>query len=146
MKGLKERRQACGMTQADLAKAIGVSQTMVSILEREDVEAAERLSAKINKALGDEPKTMKLVKKYAVIREESAGKKRSQTQRVLDYMRQHGSISQQEAIEAFSCYRLAAKIFELRRDKYVIKTEKVPFTNNYTSGYYAVYTLVGEGQ
>lgn len=145
MKGLKERRQNSGMTQAELAKKVGVSQSVISMLEREDIEAGEKMMAAINKAFG-EPKTLKLVKNYAVIRKEAAGTKRSQTHRVLDYMRKNGSISQQEAISAFACYRLAAKIFELRHDGYIIKTEKVPFTNDYTSGYYAVYTLIGEGQ
>ena len=142
MKGLKERRQACGMTQEELAKKIGVSQAVVSILEREDIEAGEKLSAAIDKAFGGGEK-IKLIPTYTFTRKEEVGKKRSQTQRVLDYLTKHGSITQQEAISAFSCYRLAAKIFELRKAGLVIKTEKVPFANEFTNGYYAVYTLVG---
>lgn len=140
MNGLKEKRIAKGMTQTELANAVGVSQTVISMLEREDVEAGEELGAAIEHALDT-----KMVWRWSTPKE-NVGTKVSQTQRVLDYMRQHGSISQQEAIKAFSCYRLAAKIFELRRDKHIIKTERVPFRNEYTSGFYAVYRLVGEDQ
>ena len=120
------------MSQKELADKCGVTQTVVSLLETCEIEPSGGLLSAINKALGTE------------FEDERKGEKMSQTQRVLDYMRKHGSISQQEAISAFSCYRLAAKIFELRRDKYIIKTERVPFRNEYTSGFYAVYRLVGE--
>lgn len=38
----------------------------------------------------------------------------SQTDKVLDYMEQHGSITQKEAYEAFGCFRLGARIADLR--------------------------------
>lgn len=133
MNGLKETRQAKGMSQKELADKCGVSQTVISLLETCEIEPQGRLLSAIAKALGAE------------FDDEQKGKKMSQTQRVLDYMRKHGSISQQEAINAFSCYRLAAKIFDLRQDGYIIKTEKKPFKNDYTTGYYAVYKLV-EGE
>ena len=145
MKGLKERRVACGMTQDELAKAVGVSQVVISILEREDIEAGAGLGAAIDNTL-DKPSWKEQSGAFLARKIEPSGKKTTQTQRVLDYLRKHGSITQQDAINAFSCYRLAAKIFDLRQDGYVIKTEKVPFANDYTNGYYAVYTLVGEGQ
>lgn len=132
MNGLKRARQAKGMSQKELADKCGVSQTVVSLLETCEIEANGNLLSAINKALGTE------------FEDERKGERMSQTQRVLDYMRKHGSISQQEAINAFSCYRLAAKIFDLRQDGYIIKTDKVPFRNEYTSGFYAVYRLVGE--
>lgn len=121
------------MSQKELADKCGVSQTVISLLETCEIEPQGRLLSAIAKALGAE------------FDDEQKGKKMSQTQRVLDYMRKHGSISQQEAINAFSCYRLAAKIFDLRQDGYIIKTEKKPFKNDYTTGYYAVYKLV-EGE
>ena len=37
-----------------------------------------------------------------------------QAERVLEYMKRHGSISQRQAIEAFSCFRLAARVAEIR--------------------------------
>lgn len=119
------------MSQKELADKCGVSQTVISLLETCEIEPREGLLSAINKALGLE------------YHDEQKGVKMTQTQRVLDYMCKHGSISQQEAIGAFSCYRLAAKIFELRKEGYVIETERVPFRNEYTDGYYAVYKLVG---
>lgn len=141
MNGLKEKRTALGLTQAELAKAVGVSQSVISILEREDIEAGKKLSDALDKALG-KPNTLRLIPTYTFTVKNGTGKKMTQTDRVLEFMRQHGSISQQEAINAFSCYRLAAKIFDLRKDGYTIKTEKVPFSNGYTSGFYAVYKLI----
>lgn len=38
----------------------------------------------------------------------------SQVDRVQDYMKTHGSITQAEAIEAFGCYRLGARIADLK--------------------------------
>lgn len=132
MTGLKEARKGAGLSQKELADACGVTQTVISLLETCDIEPKEGLLSAINKALG---------LRYYDTRKD--GKKMTQTRRVLDYMERHGSITQQEAIEAFSCYRLAAKIFKLRKEGYVIETVRVPFRNEYTDGYYAVYKLVG---
>lgn len=132
MTGLKDARKKAGMSQKELADKCGVSQTVISLLETCEIEPREGLLSAINKALGTE---------YS---DERKGAKMTQTQRVLDYMERHGSISQQEAISAFSCYRLAAKIFELRRAGVEIITERVPFRNEYTDGYYAVYKLAGD--
>lgn len=131
MTGLKDARKHKGMSQKELADKCGVSQTVISLLETCEIEPKEGLLSAINKALGVE------------YHDEKKGVKMTQTQRVLDYMVKHGSISQQEAIGAFSCYRLAAKIFELRKEGYVIETVRVPFRNEFTDGYYAVYKLVG---
>lgn len=38
----------------------------------------------------------------------------SQVDRVQDYMKTHGSITQAEAIEALGCYRLGARIADLK--------------------------------
>ena len=131
MTGLKEARTRKGMSQKELADKCGVSQTVISLLETCEIEPKEGLLSAINKALGTE------------YNDEKKGVKMTQTQRVLDYMVQHGSISQQEAIAQFACYRLAAKIFDLRKEGYVIETVRVPFRNEFTDGYYAVYKLVG---
>lgn len=50
--------------------------------------------------------------------------KRTQAQLTLEYMARYGSITQQEAIEAFDCYRLAARIADLRRAGFAIITGK----------------------
>ena len=132
MNGLKQERQAKGMSQRELAEKCGVTQAVISILETCEIEPRDGLLSAINKALG---------KKFD---DEQKGGRMTQKQRVLDYMRKHGSISQQEAISAFSCYRLAAQIFKLRKEGIVIKTKNIPFRNEYTNGYYAVYFLVEE--
>ena len=66
-----------------------------------------------------------------------------QAERVLKYMRDFGSITQLEAIRDISCMRLGARIFDLKRDGYVIKKEMETSKNRYgedTS--YARYRLV----
>ena len=128
MNGLKERRKAKGFSQAEMAKACGVSQTVISLLETNDIEPGENLRIAINKALG-EPESEK-------------GMKTKQVIKVLEYMQKHGSISQREAV-VFGCYRLSARIHDLRKMGYTIKTENKGFSTEYGHGYYAVYSLVG---
>jgi hypothetical protein len=43
-------------------------------------------------------------------------------QRVLDYLETHGSITPLDAL-SFGCYRLGARIWDLRRDGHSIQTE-----------------------
>ena len=52
----------------------------------------------------------------------SKGKKQHKSQKsmILDYMTEHGSITQAEAVEHFKCYRLSARIKELRDDYNII--------------------------
>lgn len=47
----------------------------------------------------------------------------SQTTEVLDYIEKHGSITQVEAWERFQCWRLSARIEELREAGIPIVTE-----------------------
>ena len=66
-----------------------------------------------------------------------------QTDRILQYMRDFGSITQLEAIRDISCMRLAARIFDLKREGYASKEEMETSKNRYgedTS--YARYRLV----
>ena len=68
-----------------------------------------------------------------------------QTERILQYMRDFGSITQLEAIRDISCMRLGARIFDLKRDGYEIKKEMETSKNRYgedTS--YARYRLVDD--
>ena len=127
MNGLRERRKAKGLSQAELAKAVGVSQTVISILETCEVEPMTGLKNALDAALGEEKR--KDMKEKQVIK-------------VLDYMRKHGGISQRDAVE-FGCYRLSARIHDLREMGYDIKTENKGFRTEYGHGYYAVYSLVG---
>lgn len=70
-----------------------------------------------------------------------------QTERILQYMRDFGSITQLEAIRDISCMRLGARIFDLKREGYEIKKEMETSKNRYgedTS--YARYRLVDDGR
>ena len=44
---------------------------------------------------------------------------------ILEYMRKYGSITPMEALREFGCYRLGARIYELRVSGVRIKTELV---------------------
>lgn len=54
-------------------------------------------------------------------------KTQTQNERVLDYMREHGSITQLQAMQDLGVMRLASRIADLRRQGYTIiaATEKV---------------------
>ena len=65
----------------------------------------------------------------------------TQTVKVLKYMQTYGKISQREAVR-FGCYRLSARIHDLKRMGYHIATELRSFKNDDGSGYYAEYRLV----
>ena len=127
MTGLKEARLKRNISQSQLAKKVGVSQTVISMLETYDIYPGETLSAAIDEALGKEKK----------------GEQMTQNQRVLQYMRDNGRISQRDAVK-FGCYRLSARIHNLRSMGYHIVMEEKPFKSEYGSGWYAEYKLVGE--
>ena len=44
----------------------------------------------------------------------------SQKHRILNYINRHGSISQAEAYEHCGCFRLAARVHELRRTHNIV--------------------------
>ena len=66
--------------------------------------------------------------------------KKTQKDAILEYLKEHGSITPLEALDKFGCFRLSAVIFELREDGYVITT-----TLNEGEKKYAIYTLLEEG-
>ena len=45
--------------------------------------------------------------------------------RVLEYLRANGSITPLEAFNGFGCYRMGARIWDLRHDGHSISTEMV---------------------
>ncbi len=61
----------------------------------------------------------------------------TQIEQVLEYLKEHGSITSMDAIVEFGCTRLAAKVFELRKQGYNIETIK----EKGKRGYYARYKL-----
>ena len=56
---------------------------------------------------------------------------KTQEERVLQYMRDYGSITPMDAIYNFSITRLGARIFELKKKGYRIKSDRVAYTNKY---------------
>ncbi len=66
----------------------------------------------------------------------------TQNEAVLEYMREHGSITPQEALNVLGCFRLSARIFELREQGYLIRAEYKPFkARSGKRGYYAEYSF-----
>jgi hypothetical protein len=49
----------------------------------------------------------------------------SHKRRILAYLQEHGSITPMEALQEFGCYRLGARIWDLRQTGVQISTEIV---------------------
>ena len=71
----------------------------------------------------------------------SRDEKKTQKELCLEYLNKHGSITALEALGGFGCFRLAAIIYKLREDGYVITTDI-----NDGKKKYAIYTLIREGE
>ena len=54
-----------------------------------------------------------------------------QSARVLNHLQKYGPISQMTAIEEYGCYRLSARIYDLRRLGYHIEAYTVRGVNRY---------------
>lgn len=68
--------------------------------------------------------------------------KTNDKQRVLEYLRKHGAITPMDALNSIGCYRLGARIFDLRHDGYRIDTEIIHDTDRFGEAmHYAKYTL-----
>ena len=67
-------------------------------------------------------------------------KDKSQKDMCLDYLERYDTITPLEALTAFGCLRLGARISDLRKAGYDIKTEINPNGKRY-----AIYHLVREG-
>ena len=83
-------------------------------------------------------RTKELKAKYNTILKEMSID--SQVRLVLEHLISRGSITQMEAVDEYGCYRLSARIYELRND------DKVPITtiqveNLHNSGHHAKYLL-----
>lgn len=64
----------------------------------------------------------------------------TQRERVLDYIRAMGSITQLEAIKELGVLRLSAVIFDLKKEGYAIKSELVPVKTRYGIAHIARYS------
>lgn len=49
---------------------------------------------------------------------------KSQCDKILEYMETYGSITQREAVRKLNCYRLSARIYDLRARGYEIVEER----------------------
>jgi len=66
----------------------------------------------------------------------------SQNKQILAYLQKGNWVTGWDAVEYFDCYRLGARIFDLRKQGHKIKTTMTQSTiNNQVS--FAVYTLEG---
>lgn len=55
----------------------------------------------------------------------------TQSKRILDYMYEHGGITQFEALQELGVMRLASRIADLKRDGHVIASKMVKVKNRY---------------
>ena len=62
--------------------------------------------------------------------------KTTQTQRVLDYIRENGSITQMEALNELGCMRLASRISDLKKQGYLITSKNEAVKNRYNETCY----------
>ena len=67
----------------------------------------------------------------------------SQCTQIKEYMEEHGSITQIEAVNEFNCYRLSARINDLRKIGVNIETKNERNKNN--TGTHARYFLIKDG-
>ena len=71
--------------------------------------------------------------------------KKTQKERVLQYIQDMGSITSWEAIKVFGITRLADVVFRLKKVGYSFSTETVTKTNRYGDKVsFAKYSLVGQ--
>lgn len=69
----------------------------------------------------------------------------TQETRVLEYMREHGSITQLEALNELAVFRLASRISSLKKKGYNIVGERVEVKNRYGESCYIKRYREGDG-
>ena len=52
-------------------------------------------------------------------------RKQTQKAKILEYMKQGNSLTPLDALQKFSCFRLGARIYELKRMGYQIQSEMI---------------------
>ena len=69
----------------------------------------------------------------------------TQKQKILQFMKLHGSITPRDALIHCGCMRLGARIWELKNDGYAIKMELIRVRNaDGSHSYVARYSLAKE--
>ena len=67
----------------------------------------------------------------------------SQCKLILNHLQTHRGITQKEAVELYGCYRLSARIYDLRDMGYKILTNVREVTNRYgKTSRFAEYVLI----
>ena len=66
----------------------------------------------------------------------------SQTNEILDHLKRNKSITAMEALEKYGCFRLAARILDLKKAGHNIHTEMTVKNDKH----YATYQLIGENK
>ena len=70
-----------------------------------------------------------------------------QADMILTHLREHDSITPQEAMREYGCMRLGARIYDLKRQGHAIRTERETRKNRYgESVSYARYSLAKEAK
>ena len=72
--------------------------------------------------------------------------KPTQNQRVLDYIKEFGSITQLEALRDLGVMRLASRISDLRRQGYNIVSERETVKNRYGENCYPKRYMIKEAE
>lgn len=67
--------------------------------------------------------------------------KKTHTRQILDYMKEHGSITSLDAIRCFGCTRLSGRIYDLKKAGYNIEKTMQTVPTRGGSARVAVYTL-----
>lgn len=57
--------------------------------------------------------------------------KKTQNERVLEFIQEYGSITQKEAVDWIGCYRLSARIADLKKEGYEIEDAFETSKNRY---------------
>ena len=69
-------------------------------------------------------------------------KKFNKTEKVLEHLKEYGTITSLEAIDLYGATRLSAIIFNLRNRGYKIDTIDLPFTDRFgTKSHFGKYVL-----
>tara|TARA_R110002012_G_scaffold276213_2_gene463108 strand:- start:1322 stop:1561 length:240 start_codon:yes stop_codon:yes gene_type:complete len=60
----------------------------------------------------------------------------TQKNRILGYLQNGGKLTALNALQNFGCFRLASRIFDLKREGWAIKSEKIKLDGKSCSCYY----------
>lgn len=71
----------------------------------------------------------------------------TQCERILRHLQDYGSITQAEAVTEYGCYRLGARIFDLKAQGIPIRSERVTGKNRYDEPVsFSRYSIVKTGR